>query len=141
MSGCSLIGTKVLLRWRVLFTAALHQNDTSGLQTSLNRRRRQKWESEFRLQIGTLEGRAAFYVCMNIGMMHLLQAYAMGNISPELLGDCGKVTVICLGTHQCLLRQWGLMTVQQRGGERLNLSQSTSEDMTVDLQLSSPFAE
>lgn len=63
----------------------------------------------------------------------------MGNILLELLGDCGKVTIICLGTHQCLVKKWELMTVQQRGGERLNLSQSMSGNMTVNLQLSSLF--
>lgn len=63
----------------------------------------------------------------------------MGNVLLGFLGDCGKVSIICLGTHQCLLNKWGLMTVQQRGGERLNLSQSMSRNMIVNLQLSSVF--
>lgn len=64
----------------------------------------------------------------------------MDNILLELLGDCGKVSIICLGTHQCLVKKWGVMTVKQRGEERPNMSQSTSRDMIVDLLLSSVFA-
>lgn len=73
-------------------------------------------------------------------MMHSQRVSVMGNISLELLGDCGKVSIICLGTHQCLAKKWGLMTVQQRGGERLNSSQSVSRNMIMNLQLSSVFS-
>lgn len=117
MSGCSLIGTKVL-RWRVLFTAALHQNDTSGLQTVLNRKWRQRGDSESHFQRGTYNGRTAFCLCMNIRMMHSLEVHVICYRLLELLGVCGKVTIICLGAHQCLVKKWELMTVQQRGGER-----------------------
>lgn len=48
-----------------------------------------------------------------------------------------KVTVICLGTHHCLLRQWGLMTVPQRAALKPHSSQSKSKCTTGDLQLSS----
>ena len=71
--------------------------------------------------------------------MHSHWVSVMGNISLELLGDCGKVSIICLGTHQCLVKKWGLMTVQQRGGKRLNLSQSMSRNMIVNLRLLSVF--
>lgn len=36
MSGCYLMGTKVLLPWRVLFTAPLHQGDTRALGPSVS---------------------------------------------------------------------------------------------------------
>lgn len=76
------------------------------------------------------------------GYPHDASVYAMGNISAELLGGPQKkVTVICLGTHHCLLRQWGLMTVQQRAALRPDPSQSMSMGTTADLQLSSMFAE
>lgn len=72
-------------------------------------------------------------------MMHSLGMSVLGNILLELLGECGKVSIICLGTHQCLAKKYRLMTVQQRGGERLNLSQSMSRSTIVNLQLSLPF--
>lgn len=137
MSSCSLMGTKVLLWWRVLFTATLHQNDKLGPWTILNRNWKQRGRFCIPFPNRDTCRSPAFYICMSNGMMHSWCVSVMGNISLELLGDCGKVSIICLGTHQCLAKKWGLMTVQQRGGERLNSSQSMSRDMIMNLQLSS----
>lgn len=60
----------------------------------------------------------------------------MGNILLELLGGGGKVSIIRQGTHQCLAKKWGLMSVQQGEGERLTLSQSMSTNIMVTVQLS-----
>lgn len=75
---------------------------------------------------------------MDICMMHQLLSVRDG----RFIGGCTerpteKVTVICLGTHHCLLRQWGLMTVLQRATLKPHLSQSKSKCTTADLQLSS----
>lgn len=48
----------------------------------------------------------------------------VGNILLEL--DRERVTIICLGTHQYLVKKLGLMIVQRRGGEQLNLTTGTS---------------
>lgn len=141
MSGCSLMGTKVLLWRRVLFTATLHQGDKPRPQTILNG----KLEAERRLCIPFPNGNT----CRKRLASHILHVYqddaftvsegVMGNVSRGLRADCGKVSIICLGTHQCLAKKLGLMTVQQRGGERLHLSQSTSRNMIINPQLSSVF--
>lgn len=67
MSGCSLIGIKVLQLQHVLFTATIHLCDTSDLQTILNRGR-----EGLRNTISKWEHTVAFYICMNIGMTHSL---------------------------------------------------------------------
>lgn len=49
----------------------------------------------------------------------------MGNTLLEL--DRERVTIICLGTqYQYLVKKLGLMIVQQRGGEKLNMTSETS---------------
>lgn len=49
----------------------------------------------------------------------------VGNILLEL--DQERVTIICLGTPQYLGKKMGLMIVQHRGGEKLNLTSETPE--------------
>lgn len=51
-SGPSLMRTKALLRWCILFTAPLHQGDALGLQTIISRKQKQRRDSETHLQSG-----------------------------------------------------------------------------------------
>lgn len=113
--GPSLMGTKVLLRWCVLFTAPLHQGDTSGLQTTINRKHRQRRFTYARILKRCIHCKRAFRVKYGWNYRETV----------------GRKTIICL------VKKWGLMIAQQREGARINLSQSMSRNMTGNLQLSS----
>lgn len=71
-------------------------------------------------------------------MMHQLLSVRDGQYIGGITGrPAEKVTVICLGTHHCLLRQWGLMTVLQRAALKPHPFQSQSKGTTANLLLSS----
>lgn len=94
------------------------------------------------LNITTPNGCASICICMDIRMMHQLLSARDGRYVGGITGrPAEKVTAICLETHHCLPRQWGLMAVQQRAALRPDPSQSTSMGTAADFQLSSPFAE
>lgn len=57
----------------------------------------------------------------------------MGNTLLEL--DRERVTIICLGTHQYLVKKLGLMIVQQRGAEKLNMTSETSGTWLVSSEM------
>lgn len=139
MSGRHLMGTKALLRCWVLFTDTL-QTDTldSTILNNNKKNRKQKWRSVsvFNFQIRTHVGGRLFTYARRITWCIRSEPSVMGNILLELLGGGGKVSIIRQGTHQCLAKKWGLMSVQQGEGERLTLSQSMSTNIMVTVQLS-----
>lgn len=96
MSGCYLIGTKVLWRWRVLFTTTLHLCDISGLWTILNGKSRQS----------QLEGHSEYHFEMG--------PCVVGNILPALdwegnnyLSGDSSISGEEIGTDDCATKQRG----------------------------------